>query len=304
MARSLLNLRQVEAFRAVFLTGSMTAAGDLMGISQPAVSRLIRDLEAELRLRLFERASGRVTATPDAVALFREVERSFHGLDRIARAAADLRGRRQGALRVAASLAPSFFCLPAVIRDFHAAWPGVGLSLRTCSSPEVLDLVGLEQWDMGVAVVAADAPGVVLQPLPAHDALCVLPAGHRLAGCAVIGPTDLDGEPLLVISDYSLLQQQVMACLEAAGVQPDIVFESSFSAALCPLIAEGMGIGVLDPLTARAYDGRGVVARPFRPSVAYELKAVFPATRPPGEREAAFTDLLRRHLESFREVRV
>ena len=68
-----LNLRQVEAFRAVFQTGSMTAAGELMGISQPAVSRLIRDLEAETGLPLFERAGGRVIATPDAVALIREV---------------------------------------------------------------------------------------------------------------------------------------------------------------------------------------------------------------------------------------
>ncbi|HAD86250.1 MAG TPA: transcriptional regulator, partial [Rhodospirillaceae bacterium] len=75
-----LNLRQVEAFRAVFQTGSMTAAGELMGGSQPAVSRLIRDLEAETGLPLFERAGGRVIATPDAVALIREVERSFHGL--------------------------------------------------------------------------------------------------------------------------------------------------------------------------------------------------------------------------------
>ncbi len=104
-----LNLRQIEAFRAAFQTGSMTAAGDLMGITQPAISRLIRDLEAEIAIRLFDRTGGRITPTPDAVALFREVERSFHGLDRISRAAAELRGRREGALRIAASVAPSFF---------------------------------------------------------------------------------------------------------------------------------------------------------------------------------------------------
>ena len=297
--RSHLNLRQVEAFRAVFQTGSMTAAAGLMGISQPAVSRLIKDLEGELRLRLFERAGGRVSATPDAVALYREVERSFHGLDRIARAAADLRGRRQGDLRIAASVAPSFFCLPQVIAAFHAGWPGVGLSLRTGSSPEVLDLVALQQCDIGIAVIAADAPGVVLEPLPAHDALCVLPSGHPLTARAVVGPQDLAGEAVLMLSDYSLLQQKVAQCLRAAGVRFNLVCESSFSAALAPMIAAGMGIGVLDPLTARAHDGRGVAVRPFRPAVPYELKAVFPAHRPRGEREAAFATLLREHLAAI-----
>ncbi|MCF3628548.1 LysR substrate-binding domain-containing protein [Thalassospiraceae bacterium LMO-SO8] len=294
-----LNLRQVEAFRAVFQTGSMTAAGDLMGISQPAVSRLIRDLEAEIGLPLFERAAGRVIATPDAVALFREVERSFHGLDRVARAAAELRQRRQGELRIAASVAPSFFCLPPVIRAFHAAWPGVALSLKTGTSPEVLDLVAMQQCDLGVAVVPTDAPGVVTRALPVHEAVCVLPDGHGLAAKPVIGPKDLDGVPLLVLSDYSRLQQQFMACLDAAGVSPNVVFESSFSASICPLIADGVGVGVLDPLTARAHADRGVVLRPFRPAVTYELKAIFPATRPMGERAAAFTKLLDGHLSAI-----
>jgi DNA-binding transcriptional LysR family regulator len=291
-----LNLRQIEAFRAVFQTGSMTTAGGLMGITQPAVSRLIKDLEAEIGLPLFERAGGRVIATPDAVALFREVERSFHGLDRVARAAAELRQRRQGELRIAASLAPSFFCLPTVIRAFHEAWPGVALSLKTGSSPEVLDLVAMQQCDMGVAVVPSDAPGVVTRALPVHEGVCVLPQGHPLAAKPVIGPEDLDGVPLLVISDYSRLQQQFMACLDAAGISVNVVFESTFSASICPLVADGVGVSVLDPLTARAYDGRGVVLRPFRPAVTYELKAIFPAARPLGEREAAFTDLLDRFL--------
>ena len=65
-----LNLRQVEAFQAVFQTNSMTAAADLMGVTQPAISRLIRDLEAEIELRLFERSRGGLLATPEAVALY------------------------------------------------------------------------------------------------------------------------------------------------------------------------------------------------------------------------------------------
>jgi DNA-binding transcriptional LysR family regulator len=295
-----LNHRQVEAFRAVFQTGSMTAAGALMGITQPAVTRLVRDFEAEIKVPLFERKGGRVSATPDAVTLYQEVQRSFHGLDRVARAAAELSRRRSGELRIAASVAPSFFCLPQVIARFRAAWPGVSLSLRTCSSPEVLDLAARQQCDLGVAVAAAEGPGVEIEPLPAQNAVCILPEQHSLAARRVIRPNHLAGSSLLMISDYSLLHQRIMQTLEAAGITFDIVFEASFSATICGLVAEGFGVSILDPLTARAYEGRGIVVRRFEPPVPYELKLVYPAAQPRAERVLSFVALLRGTLEARR----
>src|SRR5580704_15120304 len=294
-----LNHRQVEAFRAVFQTGSMTAAGALMGVTQPAVSRLVRDFEAEIKIPLFDRKGGRISATPDAVTLYQEVQRSFHGLDRVARAAAELGRRRSGELRIAASVAPSFFCLPQVIARYRAAWPNVRLSLRTCSSPEVLDLAATQQCDVGVAVVPAEGPGVEIELLPVQNAVCILPKRHPLAERRVIRPGHLAGLPLLMISDYSLLHRGVIQRLEAAGISFDIVFESSFSATICALVAEGLGLSILDPLTANAYEGRGIVIRRFEPAVPYELKVVYPAHQPRAERALSFVELLRGTLKTL-----
>lgn len=291
-----INHRQIDAFRAVFQTASMTAAGALMGITQPAVSRLIRDLEAEISLTLFDRSAGKLTPTPDAVALFREVRRSYQGLDRVAQAAAELGRRRQGTLRIAASVAPSFYGLPPVLAAFRAAWPGVIVSLHTASSPEVLDVVAMRHHDLGVAVLPAEGPGVTIEPLPVQNAVCVLPAGHFLADRAVVRASDLAGVPMLMISDYSYLRQRIMQNFEDSGVQPDIVFESSFSAPICAMVAEGSGVSVLDPLTARAYAGNRLVVRNFEPAVPYELKLVRPAGQPLSDRAAAFIALLRRWL--------
>ncbi len=294
-----INLRQIEAFRAVFQTGSMTAAGALMGISQPAVSRLIRDLEAEISLPLFERKPGKVIPAADAVVLYREVQRSFHGLDRIARIATELRGWREGDLRIVSSVAPSFFGLPAVLSRFREVWPGVRLSLRTSPSPEVLDLVSLRQADIGVAVVPAEAPGLQIEALPAGNAVCVLPADHALARRRIIRARHLAGVPMLMIADYSLFQQRIMQGFESAGVRPLIVCESSFSAPICSMVAQGAGISVLDPLTARAYEGSKLVVRPFEPAVPYELKIVYPAQEPWTERASALRDLLRDHIRTL-----
>lgn len=291
-----LNLRQVEAFRAVLLTGSMTAAGEMMGVTQPAVSRLIRDLEAELGIRLFDRKGAQITPTPDAVLLFREVERSFHGLDRIARAAEELARTRHGTLRVAATMAASLSALPPVIAAFRDAWPAVDLAVETVSSPEVLDLLAMPPYDLGVAVLPAEGPGVEIEALAPLNAPCIVPTGHRLAGHEVIRPADLAGETLLQLTGNSLVQIRLRRILEAEGVAVRGGFETSFSATLCALVARGMGVAVIDPLTARTFAGHGIAVRPFVPAVPYELKLVWNAHRPRTAPAEAFGTLLRRHL--------
>src|SRR5262245_31811929 len=93
--------RQVEAFRSVMMTGGITAAAEAMNVTQPAVSRLIRDLEAAVRVPLFERQGTRLVPTPEASQLFREVERLYLGLDQIAQAADDIRQHKNIVLRIA-----------------------------------------------------------------------------------------------------------------------------------------------------------------------------------------------------------
>lgn len=294
-----INIRQIEAFRAVYSTGSMTLAGELMGVTQPAVSRLIRDLEAAVGFLLFERRGNRLTTTADAAALYREVERSFRGIDSIAAAAAALRGRREGDLRIAASFAPSFYCLPPAIAAFRAAWPGVKPTLRTRSSPEVLNLVALHQCDLGVAAVPAGVAGVDIETLAVLDVVCVLPAGHSLARHKVVRPEHLAAAPMFMIGEPSPLQQRIGKVFEAAGIRPRVVFESSYSGPICALVAQGRGVAVLEPLTAYAHRHLGLVFRPFEPVIQYELQAIYPAGQPREERTKAFVAHLRDDLRTI-----
>jgi DNA-binding transcriptional LysR family regulator len=98
-----MNLRQVEAFRTVMMTGKMTAAAELMAITQPAVSRLIRDFEFATKLRLFDRRGNQLTPTQEALTLMQEVERAFIGLSRIKAFAEEVRHQNAGMLRNATS---------------------------------------------------------------------------------------------------------------------------------------------------------------------------------------------------------
>lgn len=294
-----LNLRQIEAFRAVFQTSSMTAAADLMGVTQPAVSRLIRDLEAEIDLPLFDRTGGRLLATENAVSLIREVERSFYGLDRIAKAAAELHHRPTGSLRLAAAVGPSFYWLPEIITKFRESQPGVGLSLNVLPSSEILDAVSMQQYDMGLADVSSDAPGVEIEKLPPLEFVCALPNGHRLSRKRRITAKDFTNEPVVMISPDSHQQQRIMKAFSSTYAKLDIVVEASNSGPICAMVAHGAGISILDPITARAFRNQGVTLRPFAPTVSYDLKLIYPANRPRSSQTRAFADLLDRSLQTF-----
>ena len=114
-----MTFRALEAFRAIVLTGSVTNAASMLHISQPAVTRLIRDLEADLQFPLFQRRKGRLFATSEGLALFEEVSRSFVGLDRIAQVANHIRQSRVGHLQLATMPALINGFLPRVVNQFN-----------------------------------------------------------------------------------------------------------------------------------------------------------------------------------------
>ena len=128
--------RQIEAFRAVMLTGAMTTAAEMIQVSQPAVSRLVRDLEHELGLTLFRRRGNLVVPTPEATALMTEVERSFVGLAQISAFADDLRRGRTGSLRVAALPTMAAGFAPRFIAEFCRNLQAKVTSLRARVCPK------------------------------------------------------------------------------------------------------------------------------------------------------------------------
>lgn len=288
-----LNLRQVEAFRAVYITGSMTAAGDLMAISQPAVSRLIRDLEAMTGLRLFNRHGTRISPTEEAAVLFREVDRSFHGLDRIAQVAAELSRTRRGTLRITATLPVSMFLLPNTVTAFKRRWPDVGLTIHTASSSEVLDLVEMQYFDFGIGLQSSPDPAIEIERLVTVDAVCVMPENHPYASKRVILAEDLADQPLLGMSGNNLVQPRINRILDQAGVEPDWILETSYSVTLCTYVAEGLGLAIVDPYTARTFRRLGVVGRRFEPSIPYDFSLSFSTHRARTDLTDSFTALLR-----------
>ena len=116
----------------------------------------------------------------------------------------------------------------------------------------------------------------------------------------MIRPRDLDGEPLLIISEYSITQRQILQSLEDVGIRQNIIMEATNSAPICDLISQKAGLSILEPVTARAFAGRGIVIRPYEPAIPLKMKFVHAANRPLSDRGRAFCALVQEEMETFR----
>lgn len=295
-----LNLRQIEAFRAVIETGSMTEAGQMLSVSQPAISRQIRDLEARFGINLFVRHAGRVEPTKDALTLHSEVERCLGELERMVKFANDLGEFRRQRIRIAATVGHSYFMLPKVIAEFHKQYPEVTISLRSGSSPEVVELIDKGQSDIGFALLTLDAEGVVIEQLPEAELVCVIPKAHPLADKTEITVQDLADEPLLLISENSLMRKRLLQTFNSAGISPNVILDSTYTGPICSLVSQGMGISILDHLTADAYADHDIAIRPFSPSVPCELKLVLPARQALSKPAEALVEIAKSVMSSTR----
>lgn len=272
----MLNPRQVEAFRAVMITGSMTSAGEMMHITQPAVSRLIRDFELGLGLVLFERRGNRLDPTAEASHLFEEVERTFVGFHRVAQFAEELRMRRAGSLRLAAMPAIATGFLPRVVGRFLVRRPEVAVSINGIPSHQVASGVAAGQFDIGIGAAPIDRPGLAIETLPAK-ALAAIPQGDPLADREVIGPKDIEGRSFIATASGTLFRSRVDGAL--AGVRRQQLIETALTEIACSLVAENAGLSLVDPFSASEFVGRGVVFRPFRPTVFIDLVILTPQAR-------------------------
>lgn len=265
--------RQVEAFRAVMRAGGVTAAAGELNVTQPAVSRLLRDFEAETGLLLFDREGNRLVPRQEAHTLWSEIERVWVGLDHVGRTAENIRLGRGHTLRVGAVAALTGLCMDGVVADFLAEAPETVPTFETESSGRVAELVALQYYDVGLVYLHGGWGNVRTETLATVEAVAVLPNGHPHTKLATITPEDLDGEALVLPGRRTPLRIGFEASIESRMRRSTRVIEASLHHC-CRLVAQGLGIGIVDPITAREFEGR-LVCRPFRPALPVVYGAVF-----------------------------
>lgn len=261
-----LDFKPLRAAVAVRETGTVTAAARRLGITQPALSRMIAALEAELGFALFTRDGRRLQPAPGAIWFLDQAAVTLTSAARLGDLAVAVRGGRILRLRIAAPTNLAQDVLPQALVGFARCWPDVDVEVLIRRRPEMLRALAGCEIDFALGVLPVGESHVKVRPFATTEAICMLPASHRLAHAVEVTPAMLAGETHIGLPEGSVLRHWVEDAFAAAGARYRCGFTVDSNLIAARLVAAGLGCSVIHPLAAGGLPP-GVVQRPFRPAL-------------------------------------
>lgn len=298
-----LSHRHVEVFRTVMACGSVTEAAARLHSSQPTLSRDLARLEQLLGFALFERLRGRLKPTERALALYDEVQRSFVGLERIVERAQALSRGTGVALECLALPALNQALLPGATARLLAAQPQARVKLTPAEPPLLDEWLSAQRYDLGLTEQASAPPGTRQELLFDADEVCVLPAGHALLAEPVLRPEHFDQQAFISLAAQDPYRLAIDACFARAGVARQMSLEAHSAASIAELVRHGLGLSILNPLTAlNQFEGlAGLQLRRFEPSIPYRIYLAIPEFRPVHGLQGALRQALRDEAQALKD---
>ncbi|MCF8113058.1 MAG: LysR family transcriptional regulator [Desulfotignum sp.] len=274
-----MNFRQVEAFRAVMLHGTVTQAATAMNISQPAVTRLIMDFESWLTISLFDRDRGRLKPTSEAHMLFKESDMAFSGLARLREAAMVLKKIDHGRIRMITETVYAEGLLPRYIAKYLQSHPNIHFELDIGPSTRVADWIAETWYDIGLVVLPVAQTNIVTYVFQRQQALCAVPRDHRFAKQSVVNLKEFADERFIAPVTNSPFRLRIDSAMKQVPVRPNIQIEVRSQRGICSFVEAGAGIALVEPCMAQEMIDSNVLFKPCAPSIFWDIAVIIPKAR-------------------------
>ena len=298
-----LNLHHLRVFAVVGQLGGIGVAARAIGVSQPAVSRSIRDLETELGLRILERAPNGIVLTAAGRELFEHAQAVIAAERAAEEAMSAVRGLARGTLHVGASTTIATYLLPPLIGAFTRAHPGIELRLSAVHTRILVPLVRQHQVDIALAEAPVADRRLVVRRWINDEMVVIASPTHPLAQRARDGqsipPGALDEELLILREPESGTRDLVLRGLSAANIAPSRTMAVDGTEVIKQLVAEGVGIAVVsrDAVADQVSVGRLVTLQVDGLAIVRPFNRLAVLRRRPSAAARAFLALLAEEAE-------
>ena len=205
-------------------------------------------------------------------------EKLFFGLEELNQKIVAIKSLHTGSLHISATSSYAMGLLPAIVGEFKARHPDILISLNIQSHEQVVDWVEAGRADIGLTSQAVANPGLDFQQLAKVPAICIFPAGHSLGQKEKLKPADLAGLPFVSFPRGSQLRFQIDRLFERSGIERTRLIQTTSHHAVCSLVAQGIGVSLVNPVAPRLAENGEIEARPLSPSVDVELGAIWNET--------------------------
>ncbi|MBS0468760.1 MAG: LysR family transcriptional regulator [Proteobacteria bacterium] len=291
MARPL-TFQQIEAFRAVVLSGTTVAAAHMLHTTQPTISRLIGQAQHASGLKLFTLDRGRLQLTREGRYLFDTVQQNFQGFERIERAVAALRESGAGVFRIACTPSLGQSILAATMERFVRQFPQVQFTVQTLGSMQIEE--GLRQglYDIALTNKPFDGAEFLMHAVHEAQAVCVCAVEHPFSKLPIVKITDLREQTLISLPPQDDLEVALRRAFEKKKMTPPTVIETIYSSTICSFVARGLGVAVINPYMASEFKDR-LCIRKFSPKLPITTYAAFARFSPASELAEKFFEQLK-----------
>ncbi|MBN5387924.1 LysR family transcriptional regulator [Serratia ureilytica] len=268
------SLKQLRVFVAIARHGSFSRAGEAIGLTQSAVSHSVKELEAEVGVRLLDRTTREVVLTDAGLRLANRVERL---LDELQAALLDARSfgvQRSGTVRVATSQTISAHLMPQCIAAGEREYPEIRIMLRDQAQQQVLHSVRNAEVDFGIVVDPVQAVDLECEAVLHEPFLLLSRDDHPFAEQQEVRWSALNG-CRLVLQDYASGSRPLIdSALRQQGVEAQVVQEIGHPATLFPMVAAGIGISIFPALALPLPEGGRLRVRRLVPEINRALMLV------------------------------
>lgn len=272
-----LNFRELEVLQTLLAEGTVSLASRKLNVTQPAVSMMLRQAEARLGFPLFDRIGNRLVPTEQLREIAPLLGSLFTQMDDLSTQVARVRSGQLGILRIGATAALSGAFVDDALYLFQSRAPQVTVSLHAVPNSSVISGIEQGRFDIGIAYSRTTAPDTSFRIIGSTEAVCLMLAGHALAGEKEVRPEHLADQRLLSYRPDTVFGRKLRGAFEACDHRFAPAIEASaFSAA--SLAAKGAGIALVDRLVANMAEARGLISRPFSPQVTNDLYLLRSAT--------------------------
>ncbi|WP_316980338.1 LysR family transcriptional regulator [Shumkonia mesophila] len=287
-----MNLRQLEVFRAIMQTGSVTEAARMMNVSQPTVSVILKHAESQIGLKLFQRIGNRLHPTPEAAVLYPTIESIFARVNYLEEDLRKLKDGRSGMLQIAATPSLTRSILLPGLKFFCRAYPFAHVVVRGGPTTETIAAVAHHRTELGLTYTSGEGELVEAEAFHETEISCIMRSDHPLARNETVDVSDLKDYCIVSNVSGTPLRRRIDAALQAAGMPAEVRIEAG-TLDVYEICRLGIGVAIIEKAPYSVGRQLGLVCRPLTPRITAQSYLLFPAQRPRSITVRRFVNILK-----------
>lgn len=295
----MLTLRQIEVIKAIMVAGTVKGAAEMLNVSAPGISRVMKHTESQTGVRLFSRTHGRYLPTEEAREIFGQINEVFRSIENLDHALEVLKAGGTQPVSFAAVPSVANFVFPSAVARLKESFPGLQLHLNVLKIEEAVDYLLLKKGEMVALSYKLDHPGLSMQPLYSDNLVAIVHRDNPLSSRSSVSLRQLVGETLIGIDPEDPYGEILAQPFRDNNLDFQYGIQTRTGQMVAALVGRGLGVAVIDKLSIAGNVLLPEVAvRPIEEPTVFKAFAAFNIQRPRSIFAERFVEHLRIEMKA------